>query len=105
MLSDAGRKDYACYQPLLLVGLNHHFGDAMAIRLFRKTLVTIAGFLIILGGIAMLVLPGPGIITIIAGLALLGTEYHWARRALDPVRRWLDKHFPKDRKKPKPPVD
>ena len=30
----------------------------------------------------MLVLPGPGIVAIIAGLAILGTEYVWAQRLL-----------------------
>jgi hypothetical protein len=30
----------------------------------------------------MLVLPGPGIVVIIAGLAILGTEYVWAQRLL-----------------------
>ena len=30
----------------------------------------------------MLVLPGPGIVVIIAGLAILATEYVWAQRLL-----------------------
>jgi hypothetical protein len=30
----------------------------------------------------MLVTPGPGLVTIALGLALWGTEYHWARRLL-----------------------
>jgi uncharacterized protein (TIGR02611 family) len=44
--------------------------------------ITIAGFLVILAGAAMLVLPGPGILVIIAGLAILATEYVWAQRLL-----------------------
>jgi len=37
-------------------------------------------------GIALLVLPGPGIPLIVAGLALLGTQFPWARRALEWLR-------------------
>jgi hypothetical protein len=33
-------------------------------------------------GIVMLLTPGPGLLTIVAGLAVLSTEYAWARRAL-----------------------
>jgi uncharacterized protein (TIGR02611 family) len=48
----------------------------------KRVGVTIAGFLVLLAGLAMLVLPGPGIIVIIAGLAILATEYVWAQRLL-----------------------
>lgn len=45
--------------------------------------VTIAGAILVLAGLAMLVLPGPGILVIIAGLAVLATEYVWAERMLN----------------------
>jgi hypothetical protein len=45
--------------------------------------VSIAGFVLVIGGLAMLVLPGPGLLLIIAGLAVLATEYVWAQRALN----------------------
>lgn len=48
----------------------------------KRVAVTIAGFLVLLAGLAMLILPGPGIIVIIAGLAILATEYVWAQRLL-----------------------
>jgi hypothetical protein len=48
----------------------------------KRVGVTIAGFVVVLAGVAMLVLPGPGIIVIIAGLAILATEYVWAQRLL-----------------------
>jgi uncharacterized protein (TIGR02611 family) len=47
-----------------------------------------AGFALLLAGIAMLALPGPGWVTIAAGLALLAAEYHWARKALDQLKRF-----------------
>jgi hypothetical protein len=48
----------------------------------KRVAVTIAGFLVLLAGAAMLVLPGPGILVIVAGLAILATEYVWAQRLL-----------------------
>jgi uncharacterized protein (TIGR02611 family) len=44
--------------------------------------VLLVGVAIIAAGIAMLVLPGPGWVAIFAGLAVLGTEFAWAQRAL-----------------------
>lgn len=48
----------------------------------KRVGVTIAGFAVLLAGVAMLVLPGPGIVVIIAGLAILSSEYVWAQRLL-----------------------
>ena len=44
-----------------------------------------------LAGLAMLVLPGPGWAAIILGLVVLASEYAWAHRALQPVRRVADR--------------
>lgn len=49
----------------------------------KRLLVLVAGFAVVGAGIAMLVLPGPGIIVVILGLAVLATEFAWAERALD----------------------
>jgi hypothetical protein len=38
----------------------------------------------------MLVLPGPGLLVIVAGLTLLAVDYVWARRLLLTARRRLD---------------
>lgn len=50
----------------------------------------VAGFALLLGGIAGLFLPFlQGVVMIVAGLALLAREFHWARRLLDwAKRRW-----------------
>jgi uncharacterized protein (TIGR02611 family) len=50
--------------------------------------VLLLGLGLVVAGIAMLVLPGPGWATIILGLIVLASEYAWARRLLDPVKRW-----------------
>jgi len=49
--------------------------------------ITIAGFAVLLAGVALLVLPGPGWLLIFAGLAILSTEYLWARRLLSTAKR------------------
>lgn len=51
---------------------------AVAVKVF----VTIGGPLFVLAGIAMLVLPGPGLVVIALGFALLALEYAWARHVL-----------------------
>lgn len=48
--------------------------------------VLILGMGLVLAGIAMLVLPGPGWGAIILGLIILASEYAWANRLLEPVR-------------------
>jgi uncharacterized protein (TIGR02611 family) len=48
----------------------------------RRALVALAGTLVLVAGLVMLVLPAPGILVIPAGLAILGTEFPWARRLL-----------------------
>ena len=48
--------------------------------------VTVAGFLVLIAGLIMMVTPGPGTVAIIAGLAILATEYTWAEIMLDKVK-------------------
>lgn len=50
--------------------------------LFYQIVVGAIGSLIVVAGILMLVLPGPGWVTIFFGLAILGTEFRWARRSI-----------------------
>ena len=48
----------------------------------RKLVVAIIGGTVVLLGIGMILLPGPAVVVIPAGLAILATEFLWARRAL-----------------------
>jgi hypothetical protein len=52
----------------------------------KRVAVTIAGFFLILVGVALLVLPGPGWLVIFLGLGLLATEYVWAQRLLNKAK-------------------
>jgi Putative transmembrane protein (PGPGW) len=55
--------------------------------LIRRSARIVAGFCLVIVGIFLLVLPGPGLITIAAGLALLSRDVPFARRWLAIVRR------------------
>ena len=47
------------------------------------------GSLLLVAGVCMLVLPGPGWLAIAGGLAILSKDVAWADRALERVRRRL----------------
>jgi len=55
-------------------------------HLFKRFAVTIVGGALLVLGAAMMILPGPGILVIVAGLAVLATEYVWAKRLLKRAR-------------------
>jgi uncharacterized protein (TIGR02611 family) len=53
----------------------------------RRALVFVIGMTLLLAGVAMLVLPGPGIVVILIALALLATEFAWAQTLLVRARQ------------------
>jgi len=53
----------------------------------RRLVIFVVGFTVLLIGLALLVLPGPTFVVIPAGLAILATEFVWARRLLARVKR------------------
>jgi uncharacterized protein (TIGR02611 family) len=67
--------DHPAFVPIKTVGL-------FIARNGKRIAVTVAGVLVIIVGIAMLVLPGPGWVVIFLGLSILATEYVWAERLL-----------------------
>ena len=58
-------------------------------RLYRIVFAT-AGFCVVVGGILLLVLPGPGLVVIAIGLGMLALEFRWAERALERALVRLD---------------
>ena len=57
------------------------------IKLVRRVIVSVIGATVLLIGVALLVLPGPAFIVIPLGLAILATEYAWARSWLKKARQ------------------
>jgi len=56
------------------------------LRAARKVVVAIVGMAVLIAGVALIVLPGPAFVVIPAGLAILATEFLWARRLLQYVK-------------------
>ncbi|MGE0372769.1 MAG: TerC/Alx family metal homeostasis membrane protein [Gammaproteobacteria bacterium] len=52
----------------------------------RRIVILVIGSTVVLIGVVMIVLPGPAIVVIPAGLAILATEFIWARRLLQRLR-------------------
>ncbi|MEX2016641.1 MAG: PGPGW domain-containing protein, partial [Candidatus Hydrogenedentales bacterium] len=59
----------------------------MKIMSAKRIVTLVVGSTVILGGVALLFLPGPGIAIIIGGLAILATEFVWARVWLRKLQR------------------
>jgi uncharacterized protein (TIGR02611 family) len=71
------------------LSLNHLPNDSVAngLREAKRLVVLVAGVTVVLLGIVMLVLPGPGLLTITIGLAVLASEFVWARSLLKRLKR------------------
>ncbi len=67
--------DHPAVVPLKVVG-------RFIARNGRRIAITIVGVVVVLVGLALLILPGPGWLLIFVGLSILGTEYVWAQRLL-----------------------
>jgi uncharacterized protein (TIGR02611 family) len=61
----------------------------LGFRQIRRLVIFAVGMTVLLFGVALLVLPGPAILVIPAGLAILGLEFRWARRLLRGARVML----------------
>jgi uncharacterized protein (TIGR02611 family) len=60
-----------------------------ALALAYRSVVGIVGGLIVVLGLALVPLPGPGWLIVFLGLGILATEFTWAGRLLDFGRRTL----------------
>ena len=61
-----------------------------ALRQVWRLIVLVVGVTVVGIGVAMIVLPGPAFVVIPAGLGILATEFLWARRLLERVKRSID---------------
>jgi hypothetical protein len=52
----------------------------------KRATVAVAGAVVLLVGVALLVLPGPGLLLVLAGLLILASEFPTLERYVDPVR-------------------
>lgn len=54
---------------------------------FNRTGSESLGWFLVAAGILMMIMPGPGMLTLVAGVALLARHYEWAELILDPLHR------------------
>ncbi|WP_328444463.1 MULTISPECIES: PGPGW domain-containing protein [unclassified Amycolatopsis] len=52
----------------------------------KRIMITVAGAILLVVGVLLLVLPGPGLLLVLAGLLLLASEFPKLERYVDPVR-------------------
>jgi tellurite resistance protein TerC len=63
----------------------------MTLAKVKRIIVTVVGFTVLIIGIVLIVFPGPAFIVIPIGLAILATEYVWAKRLFEGIKRILKK--------------
>ncbi len=56
------------------------------LKMARKLIVLVIGLTVILLGLIMVITPGPAVVVIPIGLAILATEFLWAKRLLRKIK-------------------
>lgn len=52
----------------------------------KRAIKIVIGFTVLLAGVVMLITPGPGLVVIAGGLAILAAEFAWARWLLNKLK-------------------
>lgn len=73
--------------PPLRHPFRQFFARHKSLDLTYRVAVALLGTAVVIGGIALIPLPGPGWLIVFGGLAILATEFEWAGRLLDFARR------------------
>jgi len=60
-------------------------------RPIRRTLAASVGMVTLITGVALTVLPGPGLVVMLLGLGILATEFTWAQRSIHHVKHHGDR--------------
>jgi uncharacterized protein (TIGR02611 family) len=77
------------------------FSSGWLLRLARKIAVALVGGLVVLVGMVMIVLPGPAVVVIPFGVAILATEFEWAQRLLLQLRALGTRVLDRVRRRPR----
>lgn len=70
----------------------------------KKFIIAIIGFGILIIGLVLIPLPGPGILVTVLGLLILSWEFAWAERQLDKAKTAQRKIAEKAKQKRAPPT-
>ncbi len=63
---------------------------AWIMRKAKRAIIAIVGLSVVLVGLLMVFLPGPAVVVIPAGLAILASEFVWAKRLLKKVKEKIE---------------
>ena len=81
-MSGDGGKPEAVARPDLALRLSARKVRHADRNAFYRVGFAVAGFAVLVAGVAMLVLPGPGMLVCAIALGMLSLEFHWAERLL-----------------------
>jgi len=59
----------------------------LILRMLKRITVFVFGSGVVVLGVVLIPLPGPGLLVVVLGLAVLASEFTWAQRALDKAQR------------------
>jgi uncharacterized protein (TIGR02611 family) len=77
----------AAYQAEFATGPQELTREAAKRHIVIRLATIAVGSVVLLGGLVMMVLPGPGIVGILAGLGILARELPWAERMVEYVKK------------------
>lgn len=63
----------------------------MNLKQVKRIVVAVIGFTILAIGILLIVFPGPAFIVVPIGLSILATEFVWAKKLLEKVKKRIQK--------------
>lgn len=64
----------------------------------RWLIVVHVGFICIIAGIVMLIIPGPGILFIALGFTILSIEFTWAHQVMKNGEQWMERFLKRIKK-------
>jgi hypothetical protein len=112
MKTERDRSKCGCYPDLFALFVTIYFGEGRTVmresgeptggvdkqrggsgwlRVLRKVCVALLGGAIVTVGVALIVLPGPAVVVLPFGVAVLATEFAWAERLLQRIRKLVDR--------------
>jgi uncharacterized protein (TIGR02611 family) len=71
---------------------------SLGFRQVRRVVIFVVGMTVLLLGFMLIFTPGPAVVVVPAGLAILGLEFAWARRWLVRARQMFDTTFRRKRR-------
>lgn len=67
-------------------------------KALRKVIIFIVGIFVVLLGLILIPLPGPGLPVVVLGLIILSTEFDWAKKHLETTKKKLSEFYKKIKK-------